>query len=141
MNGYRHLDHPADIAMLISADSVEDLFIAGAEAWKESALESFIPESTFELHINLESISIEELLVDFLSELNFNLYARKLVYSRVKMITIKKNTLYRAEAAVYFEDFSPARHRLKNEIKAVTFHQMNIEHKNNSYSTRIIFDI
>ena len=31
--------------------------------------------------------------------------------------------------------------QVKNEIKAITFHQMNIQKKNNTYSTKIVFDI
>ena len=38
-------------------------------------------------------------------------------------------------------DIDSTKHKLKEEIKAVTYHQMKIEKMNDGYSTKIVFDI
>jgi SHS2 domain-containing protein len=141
MERYDFLDHPADIAVEVNADSIEKLFEISAEAWKASAIENSSSESPFEFQFGLESISLEELLVEFLSELNYKLYGERLVYSKIKSLTIEEDSIFRIKAELYFEDFNPLLHQIKNEIKAITFHQMNIQKKDNSYSTKIVFDI
>lgn len=141
MEGYNFIDHPADIAVEVKAESIEKLFEISAEAWKATAIENSSSESPFEFQIALESLSLEELLVEFLSELNFKLYGKKLVYSKVKSLTIEEDSIFRVKAELYFEDFNPLLHQIKNEIKAITFHQMNIQKKNSLYSTKIVFDV
>lgn len=141
MNEYRFLEHPSDIAIEVKADSLERLFETAADAWKESVIESSSLESPFEFEIFLEGNTPEELLVEFLSEINYFLYSKKLFFSRLKYLSIEENITFKAKAVIYFEDFNPSWHQLKAEIKAVTFHQMKIEKINGIYSTKIIFDI
>lgn len=141
MDGYKYINHPADIAVEVTAGSIEKLFEISADAWKSSVIEKSSSESPFELHIDIESLTKEELLVEFLSELNFNLFSRNLVFSKIRNIIIDDSSNFRIRASVYFEDFNPSQHKLKNEIKAITFHLMDIKEDNGIYTTKIVFDI
>jgi SHS2 domain-containing protein len=141
MDEFKFLDHPADIAVELKAESIEKLFEIAAEAWKSSVLETISTESPFELHINIESLTMEELLVEFLSELNFILFSRKLVFSKIKNLLIIPDSTLRLQSVIYFEDFNPLKHQIKAEIKAITFHQMSIEKTDAGFFTRMIFDI
>ena len=61
---------------------------------------------------------------------------------KVDKIQIQKNDdKINLKAIVTGENFDDKRHQLKVEIKAVTFHQIEIREVNNKYFTRIIFDI
>ena len=53
----------------------------------------------------------------------------------------KKGSKINLKVIVIGEKFDEKRHELRVEIKAVTFHQMEIKNVNNEYSTRIVFDI
>lgn len=141
MEEYNFIDHPSDIAVEVKADSIEKLFEISADAWKASVMENLSHESPFEFQFALESNTLEELLAEFLSELNFKLYAKKLVYTKTKSLIIEQDSIYRMKAILYFEDYSPLHHQIKSEIKAITFHQMNILEKEGILSTKIIFDI
>ncbi len=141
MEGFRFINHTADIAVEVYAESVEKLFYAASEAWKSSVLENTVSDSPFELHIELEAKTIEELLVDFLSELNFILFARRLVFSKIKHLVIENNSDLSLKSVIYFEDFNPSKHTLKAEIKAVTFHQVNMKFDGKLYRTKLVFDI
>ncbi len=138
---YKQIDHTADIAFEVSGESLEELFKAAYKAW----LNSVIHETTFSQSenkkIELNSFSIEQLLVDFLSELNFNLFTKKwLCYSVDDLSIGKKEADWSLSAGLTGNNISSEIH-LKHEIKAITFHQMNIKKSGKVFSTFLVFDI
>ncbi|RKY92415.1 MAG: hypothetical protein DRQ01_06340 [Ignavibacteriae bacterium] len=141
LGSYKQIDHTADIAFEVSGESLEELFKASSKAW----LTSVIDETTFNQSenkkIELNSFSIEQLLVDFLSELNFNLFTKKwLCYSVDDLSIEKKEDVWSLSAGLTGNNISPEIH-LKHEIKAITFHQMNIKKSGKDFSTLLVFDI
>jgi len=139
---FNFIDHTADIAVEVTGDTINDLFIASAFAWQESVFEKNGVNLSDEREINIEELSYEELLVSFLDELNFLLLTKKWIMGKVDKIQIQKNDdKINLKAIVTGENFDDKRHQLKVEIKAVTFHQIEIRKVNNKYFTRIIFDI
>lgn len=139
---YQFIEHTADIAVEISANSIEDLFSTSCYAWRDAALEIKNSSSTDEQIISLSADSLEELLVQLLSELNFLLSTKHWVFNSVKRIEFlseeKSNKLF---ITILGESFDNDIHHFKVEIKAVTFHQMKIKKKGDGYFTRIVFDI
>ncbi len=139
---YHFIDHTADIAVEVKGDTVEELFIASASAWQKSVIEKNEIKLVNKKEIKLNELSYEELLVSFFDELNFLLLTKKWIMGKIDKISInEKNEMYSLSVAVTGEEIDNSRHHLKVEIKAVTFHQMEIKKVNNKYSTRIIFDI
>lgn len=138
---YKFIDHTADIACEVSGDTLEELFTASAEAWRSSVVDetSYCERKT--KTIELESFSKEQLLVDFLNELNFLLFTRKWFTNIIIDISIESSNEYwklkaELEGMTLSDDI-----KLKQEIKAITYHQMEIEKKENKYSTLLVFDI
>lgn len=140
---YRFLEHTADIAVEVRGERLEDLFSNSAQAWLEAVLGwEFAPYINDVKDITLREHTAEELLVGFLSELNYLLFVRRWIPARVSGLTIEKdNDELVLIARLEGEEFSIERHSLKEEIKAVTFHNMNIVKKDNEFVTRIVFDI
>ncbi len=139
---YNFIDHTADIAVEVKGDTIEDLFIASASAWQESVIEKNELNSSVKKQINIEDLSHEELLVHFLDELNFLLLTKKWILAKINKIEIKKiEDKFNLKADITGENINEKRHQIKVEIKAVTFHQMEIKKINSKYSTRIVFDI
>lgn len=138
---YKQIDHTADIAFEVSGESLEELFKASSKAW----LTSVIDETTFShgeiKKLKLNSFSKEQLLVDFLSELNFYLFTKKWLCYLVDDLSIeKKEDDWSLSAGLTGINISPKIH-LKHEIKAITFHQMNIKKSGNVFSTPLVFDV
>ena len=138
---YKFIDHTADIAVELSGDSLEELFIAGSEAWLETSTEKIISEADDSLEIDRSSDSIEELLVTFLNELNYLLTTRKWICLKVESIKIvEENPSWSLSAELngikMGNDVI-----LKQEIKSVTYHQMEIVKKDGKHSTLVVFDI
>lgn len=136
---HTYLNHTADIAFDIEADSLEELFSEALRVWVESAAEikNSDSQSTFEL--DLKSDSLEQLLVDFLNELNFLLTVKKILCFDIEMIEIDRNE-FRVKAKLKTQQVNNDS-ILKEEIKSVTYHQMEIKNDNGKYRVRVVFDI
>jgi SHS2 domain-containing protein len=137
---YNFIDHTADIAVKVSADSLEELFITSAKALLACTAEEISFRSTEKKRLNLNEYSSEELLVSFLNELNFFFSSKKWLLRNIEKIKIEEYEniwQLKTECTGSSEvDYIP-----KDEIKAVTFHQMEIKFSRDIYETIIVFDI
>lgn len=138
---HKFIDHTADIAVEITADSFEELIQESLIAFNESVLDSVDKKSEEELGIYLQDSSREGLLVSFLNEINYLLTVKRWISKSIYEIVLKneKNNyqlIYKIKGNRLTDDVD-----LKEEIKSVTYHQMNIKEMDGQYSTLIVFDI
>jgi SHS2 domain-containing protein len=141
MNGrYSYIDHTADIAVKVTASSVEDLFKTAADALRDSTAENINYNRIETKKISLNEYSQEELLVSFLNELNYFFSVKKwMLRSVIDIVLEEYEQLWQLKALCEGSpdaEFSP-----KTEIKAVTFHQMEIKNEKGIYTCTIVFDI
>ncbi|MFN3695309.1 MAG: archease [Ignavibacterium sp.] len=136
---HTYLSHTADIAFDVEADSLEELFIEAFSGWLNSVVESTDLKTESEVEINLSADSFEQLLVDFLNEVNFLLTVKKILCVDVESLTIDKEKLS-LKAKVRTQKLNDEI-ILKEEIKSVTYHQMEIRNENGKYFVRVVFDI
>jgi SHS2 domain-containing protein len=136
---HEFVEHTADIAFDVSADSLEELFLESARAWRISVVGDISGKSLSTIPINLKTKSLEELLVSFLNELNFLLLNKKWIAIIFNSLSIEQETIIlRANISGFYIDNSV---EIKEEIKSVTYHQMDITEANKKFSTRVVFDI
>lgn len=141
MRGYNFIEHTADIAVDVWGESYEELFTASAEAYLECTANPLTTSKPTIHSLSINSATTEELLVEFLNELNYLVDVKKLIFFETEQIDIsKKNNVFELSVTVKLNKLGPEKD-LRNEIKAITYHQMKIEYKENKYSTRIVFDI
>lgn len=133
------LSHTADIAFELEADSLEELFTEAFNVWLLSVAEltNFNSDSSYE--VKLKADSLEQLLVDFLNELNFLLLVKKLLSVKVEKLIINETdiSLYADVRIIKLNESI----ELKEEIKSVTYHQMEIVRSEGKYRARVVFDI
>lgn len=139
---FKILEHTADIALEVYGKNLKELFANAAEGmffcmgiskkdWKRLSL---ISQKTKK--IKIKSLDKESLLVDFLNELLYLLFTNNKIYSEIK---IDKLTDKELEART--REISSREIDLKIEIKAATFHNLEIKKENKNWRTVIIFDI
>lgn len=138
---YKFINHTADIAAKLEGSTLEEMFIAGAEA----LLDSIIKKNDFRaddlLDIDILANSREELLVSFLNELNFMITTKKWLCLSIQSIKIFEDS-HGCEISAELNGIKVKKNfDLKHEIKSVTYHQMAIVKKKNLYTTRVVFDI
>ena len=132
------LDHTADLRVKVFGKSLKELFENSAIALfsQITDISNVNHESTDSLQVT--GIDKEELLVNWLSELNYLFITESKVFSKFDISHITETKL---TATVFGEKFNPHRHKLGAEIKAVTFHDLQIEKKGYLWETKIVFDI
>ncbi len=138
-SNYKILSHTADIAAEIEADSLEELFREAFNFWLNSVAEIETFDFEDEIEINLKADSLEQLLVDFLNEVNFLLIVKNILCVEIKNLKIdtEKKLLHTSLNVQNLKDIS----LLKEEIKSVTYHQMEIRNKKDKYQVKVVFDI
>ncbi len=138
---FKHIDHTADIAFEISGISLEELFETSAMAWLNSVAELSRFNQIETKKVELLSSSKEQLLVDFLNELNFNLFTKKWLCYSLKELRIEATNKKFSLSAILIGGNIDNQIKIKHEIKAVTYHQMNIVNTEKRFSTLLVFDI
>lgn len=138
---FKYIDHTADIAAELTGSNLEELFTAGADAWLNSVVEEKNLEADDSTEIELSGSTKEELLVTFLNELNYLLTTQKWLCLSIQSIKIFDDE-DGCELSAELKGVKLNQEiNLKNEIKSVTYHQVEIVKRDENYSTIIVFDI
>lgn len=138
---FKEIEHTADRGIEVSGNSIADLFKNALFGMYSLAL--FLPEPLPEgqVKVELKEMTLEDLLVSFLSEFNFRLYYKHEYCCEINKLDIRKiKNYYCLELTGTYTTLNEAALSGMEEIKSVTYHQMQISNKNGTYRTKIIFD-
>ena len=138
MKKYELIDHTADIAVKAYGDTLENSFENAAKAMFDIITDSSEVENTGQYDIKLKADDLEQLLVDWLSELLYLHSANNLVFGFFKVELDKKNN--ELTGRVFGEKLNMSKHKIGSEIKAVTYHMLEIR-KKKPFHVQILFDI
>ena len=136
MKNYELIEHTADVRLKIEASTLEELFevaLSGmAEIIKKEVCQK---ECTEQREINLTSIDITALLVDFLSEVLSISHSEKIVFCKINFKELTDTKIGCIVFGTKADDFD-------EDIKAVTFHEAEIKKTSKgNFETIIVFDI
>lgn len=141
MKQFEFIDHTADLAVKVFGKTPEEVFHSAMVAWLKITLDTAVGEGAKKKKLRLKADSLEELLVEFLSEINFLLLVKHWITTTVSQLNLgEKNGKWELDAKLTGEPFDFSKHRISTEIKAITFHRMKIEKIRGIYQTSIIFD-
>jgi len=137
---YRLFEHTADLGMEIFGDDPADLFINAGQALFEALLRRQGPASQAQhrRYITIQGQDWADLMINWLRELLYLFNGNQQVLIHIRMEALSPNEL---KAELTTEDFSPERHQAEQEIKAVTYHQIQVEPLEDGWRARVIFDI
>lgn len=137
--GYDLRDHTADIALHVWADSLESLFIHAAHGLY-AAIGELKPDTgeRRDERLQFQAADVEGLLHDFLSELLFRFETRNEHLSDFNVVE-RSDTKMILSATV--APIDPRISTLDREVKAVTYHELNITRQGDRCAVAIILDI
>jgi SHS2 domain-containing protein len=136
--GYRVLEHPADLWIEVTGKNIQELFAGAGEALFDLLLEAGRIELRESKSFSLSAGSVEELLRDWLSELNYLNQVEGWLFGS---FDIRELSGSRLAADARGEKFDPERHRISREIKAVTYHDLMVDCSDSGCVARVLFDI
>lgn len=135
---YISLDHTGDIRLKIFGKSLPDLFVNAAYALFDTITEANRIDAQLSDEIMVSGIDREELLVNWLSELNYLFVTEGKVFNRFEIERFRDTEL---SAMAIGEKFNSHKHPLRAEVKAVTFHDLMIQKVGDHWETNVVFDI
>jgi SHS2 domain-containing protein len=138
MKKYELIDHTADIGVKAFGSNLSECFENAAYAMFDIITENSEIESTGQYNIQLQADDPEQLLVDWLSELLYLHSAKNLVFGFFKVTLEDYNK--KLSATVFGEKIDFSKHKISTEIKAVTYHMLEVR-KKKPFHAQVLFDI
>lgn len=138
MSPYKILDHTADLRIEVKGKGIEGLFVSSAEALTDLLVDIDSVDRKYNIEVSANGDNRGELLVDFLRELLFLFSVKGKIFSKFDIMKLSDKKI---TVRCFGEDFDPKRHELKIEIKAITYHGLEITESNGFFWVSIIFDV
>ena len=138
MKPYEIIEHTADVGIKAFGKSLAEAFENIAKAMFDIITDKSEIESVGQYDIKLEAPDLEQLLVDWLSELLFLNTSQNLVFGFFKVeLDDKKKQLI---GHVFGDKYSISKYKVGVEVKAVTYHILEVRNKK-PYHVQVLFDI
>jgi SHS2 domain-containing protein len=138
MTHYERIDHTADFGIRVFAEDGPALFVGAAMAMVEQIVDKQRLRPSRRVRVEVTGADWADLMVEWLRELLFLVNGRELLVCSIRILTLEA---YRVSADIEADPFDPARHRIKGEIKAVTYHQIRVEPGPSGWEAAVIFDV
>jgi SHS2 domain-containing protein len=138
MKRFEILDHTADIGLVVYGENLKALFENAGEAFFRLITDLRKVRRRVERRINIGRESLDRLMVDWLSELLYLHDVENLLFQGFKVESVGKDGL---KAIVKGEPFREGVHVIKTEVKAVTYHRIEVRQENGRWRAQIIFDL
>lgn len=138
MKRYELIDHTADLGIEVYGRDLRKLFQNAGHALFEIICDLSEVAETFEKRVAVDGEDLEQLMVVWLGELLYLHDVERLLLKRFKVEEIGERRLV---ATVYGEEFKEGHHTINTEIKAVTYHQIQVRQEEGRWRARVIFDL
>jgi len=132
------VEHTADIGVRCKAPTLERLFECAARAMFEIIVPLDSVEPVRRVPVAVKAASLEELFVGWLEELLYIWESKRILLSSFEVSKISTDSI---EAEVAGEPYDAGRHDLQSEIKAATYHGLQIERTGDVWEVQVIFDV
>jgi SHS2 domain-containing protein len=137
---YTLLDHTADLGIKIRGTELVDLFENAGRALVHLILKIKSPGKTTPLNLSLSGDDLPDLMVRWLGEILYLFEGENLVVTSVNIGALSPSPPS-LEATVATAPFDPQLHEILMEIKAVTYHQIEVVDKGDMWESSVIFDL
>ena len=127
---YKLLDHATDAIIEVTAPNLDEAFRVAGQAVADITLETKAVTEKDERRIAVSGKSLDYLLFNWLEAVIYQLITEGFAIARISA-KVSKNSEYNIESTVYGEPIDLKKHGFKVEIKAPTFHEMEIKQSDN----------
>ena len=138
--GYEFFEHTADAGAVVRGATLPRLFENASRALFDLICDRRAVRPLRSVRLAVRGSSLEDLLVRWLSELLYRLDTEDLLFTSFTIARVDRKLL-RARGRARGERIDRSRHRLKREIKAVTYHQIKLVRGRSAWRVRLVFDV
>ena len=135
MERYILIDHTADLMVKAFGSTVEECFANAGFALFDQTVDLANIGTSEEVRFEVEGMDDEDMLYSFLSELLFMLDCDEMVFKELKVGFDGNKVVCDCRG----EKLDRSKHRTRSEIKAVTYHMMEVDRT--APSVTVVFDV
>ncbi len=138
---FKTLEHTADIGVEVTASSEAELFEGAGLAMFSLMTDTSTVKPRMSLSVTLEAGDRVELLFRWLNELLYLSDTESMLFSSFEVRITTSAAGEVLEAEVGGEPIDERRHPALEEIKAATYHDMEVARFEDRWRARVIFDV
>ncbi len=138
MKRFEVLDHTADIGLIVRGETLKALFENAGKGFFHLVTDLRKVKRRVERRVDLKGESLDRLMVDWLSELLYLHDVESLLFREFKVESVGEDGL---GAVAKGEPFQEGIHVIKTEVKAVTYHQIEVRQEKGRWRARVILDL
>ncbi len=138
MKRYEFFDHTADIGIRIFGNSTAQLFEHAGLALFDIITDISTVREKEKRSIAIRRDSIDELLVEWLSRLLYLNATELFLFRRFHILDMDNQSL---TAEAWGELLQENIHRIKTEVKAITYHNLQVYQENGLWTATVVLDI
>jgi len=131
----------ADAAFRAYGDDLAGMFASAAAALFATIVELDSIQQQAGVKVEIVADDREQLLFKWLAELVYLKDTRREVYSEFEVEVTLLEDGYRLSATIKGESFDPERHQARVDVKAVTYHQLEVKETDSGYEGFVILDL
>ena len=135
---YHLIDHTADFGIQVFGTDSRELFTNAALALFDVITEMDELNGDDSCDITSSGEDWSDLMINWLREILYLWNGREMLVKSVQVLSLSEHNI---SAKIYFDAYLPDRHTIKTEIKAVTYHQIQVKRSPSGWKAQIIFDI
>ncbi len=135
----QYLEHATDAFILVTAPSLTDAFTLAGQSVVDTTLDKKTIEEKEQRTLKVSGKDLSYLLFNWLEEVNYQLITEGFAIARFSL-EISKNSTYKLKSTIFGEPINLKKHHFKIEIKAPTFHMMEIK-QNGQVTMRFLLDL
>ena len=131
------IDHIADIGIIVRGKNLEELFARAAIGLFSLITDIKYIKSEIKREIKLVASNCEDLLIFWLNELIYLFEVEHVIFCHFRIIEMSTTKI----SAICLGETIKSKHHISREIKAATYHMLNITRHNNNLKAQVIFDL
>ena len=139
--GYRFLDHMTDAVIEAYGTTLEEAFENAAKALCDTMIDLKTVRPKREIKFSAKGDDLHSLLFNWLDKVMLLLVADGIAMSEFSVKIKQHNNDYLLEGTTRGEPLQLDRHHYKVEIKAVTYHEMEIRHERDTFTAKFLLDL
>lgn len=135
---YTLLSHTADLGMIVKGDSCEGLFRNAGMALTDIMILNKALKTGEKKEISIKGNDLPDLMVKWLSEILYLFEGERLITTEIEVNQLSSSSI---SSTLITCGFDNRYHEVLREIKAVTYHQVDVREDSGIWTARVIFDL
>lgn len=136
--GHREIDHTADLGFELWAPTLEGLYAEGVRALADVCYERAAVRPVERRRLTIAGANREERLVRWLQDIYLLLEAELWLAAEAVDVIVEGDEI---AGELRGEPYDAERHTLHTEIKAITYHGLEVVHDRNRWRATVVVDV